>query len=789
MAMIFGLLVLVQALRSGASGRSDMVDVVAVLQDPVQLNGAWGIAIEGGLAYVASQFDDGVTVLDITDPTSPTLAGSIKDRTILDYASGIAIRGAHAFVGTQGYFVSISIADPSNMTIVSSVHDSFSRIYGIDQVVLDGNYAYVASQWGSALSVIDITDPSNLTLAGTLHVSSLFYGVRGIDIVGDRAYLCTNNGNIDFAVVDISDPSNPSLIGTLSAGELEQAARTVVVGSYAYVTGMQTDSLVVVGSNAYVSTRHGVVTVDISDPSSPTILGTGVQITDDPSDSDTDAYAKEIAIVGNHAYVACNSGFMHRGMAVVDISTPSNLREVSFFGENPKSFLEDAHGVKVDGNYAYVVGDEGSFTVIDISNPRDPQLVSTIFDMKMDGAEGLAVSGDYAYVAANSYDGFVAVHIADKANLAIDLFDGATDVAIAGNYAFVTAYSEDAVTAVDISNPNNLTVASHFKDSTLDGAENIVIVGNLAYVTAYSEDSLTILNIADPYNISLAGTIRDDRLEEARGLAVVGDYAYVACHDEDGFAAIHIADPSNLTIVGQGTQTSLRRPAVDGNHAFVTSEDHHSVTMIDISDPSNLTIVGNWQHPSLRDSRGIAIAGAYAYVTGYDSDSFLVFSIDTTTTTTVITNTMTTVTTVTSATATATETVTMTDAMTMSMTTTVTNPVTGILDASYALHKEASAFALLCLPKFEGALVPNVLYQPCAGSCSEQLAQLLSTTMLWRDDKQRTCCLKGVPKTRVDQLFRTQLFHDRKQYEERRSMSADYRAKAPVVDSRSPRCA
>ena len=33
----------------------------------------------------------------------------------------------------------------------------------------------------------------------------------------------------------------------------------------------------------------------------------------------------------------------------------------------------------------------------------------------------------------------------------------------------------------------------------------------------------------------------------------------------------------------------------------------------------------------------------------------------------------------------------------------------------------------------------------------------------------------------VDQLFRAQLFHDRKQYEERRRMSADERAKTPVV--------
>merc|ERR1712165_165393 len=39
---------------------------------------------------------------------------------------------------------------------------------------------------------------------------------------------------------------------------------------------------------------------------------------------------------------------------------------------------------------------------------------------------------------------------------------------------------------------------------------------------------------------------------------------------------------------------------------------------------------------------------------------------------------------------------------------------------------------------------------------------------------------------KVDQLFRAQLFHDRKQYEERRRMSPEERAKKPVVDYLNP---
>ncbi|CAE7202968.1 CKA1 [Symbiodinium microadriaticum] len=38
------------------------------------------------------QFDDGISVLNIADPTSPTLAGFIKDHTILDNCKGIVVR-------------------------------------------------------------------------------------------------------------------------------------------------------------------------------------------------------------------------------------------------------------------------------------------------------------------------------------------------------------------------------------------------------------------------------------------------------------------------------------------------------------------------------------------------------------------------------------------------------------------------------------------------------------------------------------------------------------------------
>ena len=125
-------------------------------------------------------------------------------------------------------------------------------------------------------------------------------------------------------VLDVTDPSQNNLFG---------------------VSGLSTPvGLEIMRNYAYVSMLHGVVTVDVSDLSNLTIFGS-VQISDDATDSSTLCCGRKIAFAGNHAYVACNTGVMHRGMAVIDISTPSNPNEVSFFGENPHSVFEDASGV------------------------------------------------------------------------------------------------------------------------------------------------------------------------------------------------------------------------------------------------------------------------------------------------------------------------------------------------------------------------------------------------------------------------------------------------------------
>ena len=117
------------------------------------LKNASTVNIAGGYAFVASKNrngangsgsnDDGtgnsLTILDVaTNPAQPAVLGSIRDPINLFGAYGVAVSGHYAFVAAQGCiggqpcpnpnvgdsFAVIDVADPSSPTLVATLKDS-----------------------------------------------------------------------------------------------------------------------------------------------------------------------------------------------------------------------------------------------------------------------------------------------------------------------------------------------------------------------------------------------------------------------------------------------------------------------------------------------------------------------------------------------------------------------------------------------------------------------------------------------------------------------------------------
>ena len=83
------------------------------------------------------------------------------------------------------------------------------------------------------------------------------------------------------------------------------------------------------------------------------------------------------------------------GLTIVDISDPSAIPiEIGYF--LPQRERVDVRGVDVSGSYAYVAAGYSGFSVVDISDPRNPREVG--HHETPHSARSVRVSGSYAYV-------------------------------------------------------------------------------------------------------------------------------------------------------------------------------------------------------------------------------------------------------------------------------------------------------------------------------------------------------------------------------------------------------
>jgi hypothetical protein len=262
------------------------------------LMNATTINIAGGYAYVVSKNrngpsgsksnDDGtgngLTILDIsTNPTQPLIVGSIRDPINLFGAYGVAVSGNYAYVAAQGCLtqqpcqnpnvgdslVVIDISSPSNPTIVATIKNSnlpapwagSGALKHPTAVAVSGNYAYVTASYTNRLTVIDISNPLSPTIVSSIQDANKLDFDVDVAVANGYAYVAdqgTATGRL--AVVDVHDPAQPQIRGVVGSagGLLNGGYRVRLRGNFAYVSG---------------ATSNAVAAVDISNPAAPRFLG------------------------------------------------------------------------------------------------------------------------------------------------------------------------------------------------------------------------------------------------------------------------------------------------------------------------------------------------------------------------------------------------------------------------------------------------------------------------------------------------------------------------------------
>jgi hypothetical protein len=274
---------------------------------------------------------------------------------------------------------------------------SRTDVPGAKEVVVgeDGDWVYLATTDGFA--TVDASDPSEPTVAarvsdvGPADGNGTLSAIYDVKYEADRLLVAGQGspaGTLGFALIDVSDPANPRQV---LFQELEFSVHNCLLdGGVAYLT---------TGPNS----GDTFTAYDVSDDEA-TELGSWRAV--DANEDWADAYpggpdAHDIWVQDGIAYPAC----WDAGVFVVDVSDPANPTYVTEFGGfEPAELAElstserQLQGLRPPGNAHYTATDESGnllglggeswaldgeggpmgIDLYDVSDPADPQLLSTI---------------------------------------------------------------------------------------------------------------------------------------------------------------------------------------------------------------------------------------------------------------------------------------------------------------------------------------------------------------------------------------------------------------------------
>ena len=308
--------------------------------------------------YVYVGYGYTMKIVDISDPMNPDSLGSLLATTII---RNIDLKNEWIFqIVSRGIDV-IDVSNPS-LPNLSGIYDFTGG--SLNTVVVDGNYAFIGcNQFGnspqSSVDVVDISNPSMPEVVFSLD-SICGNDINDMIVIDTLLYMATGS-SCGLIITNISDPMSMFIEGSYSNGE--GAMSLTIRENVAYIT----------------FNYFGLISIDITDPTSPTPLDTIL--------TGWNEDLEDVTIEGNYVYMARDSG-----LAIVDVSDPGNMFFVQPFDDN---FYYD---VIAENGYLYA-GAGDSLYVFNIStDPENPSLVGSC-ELVGGGQKNMKLRNDYLFIA------------------------------------------------------------------------------------------------------------------------------------------------------------------------------------------------------------------------------------------------------------------------------------------------------------------------------------------------------------------------------------------------------
>ncbi len=219
----------------------------------------------------------------------------------------------------------------------------------------------------------------------------------------------------------------------------------------------------------------------------------------------------DVFAVGDFAYLGNGTA-----MTILDISNPASPSLVGTYTA-PSTIRH----IYIDGNYAYVstASDTAELVIVNITTPSSPTVTATVNLVDTNDALGTFVVGGYAYVgrAVDTTSGtneFYIINVTTPASPvvqgSINLTGAVNNIKVSGNFAFLgTTVDTTELVVVNVTNKTAPSVGGNYNAVGTADVNDLGIDGTtlyLATVTNASGAEVFALNVTSPTAPSLLGT-------------------------------------------------------------------------------------------------------------------------------------------------------------------------------------------------------------------------------------------------------------------------------------------
>ena len=603
-------------------------------------------------AIVASIDDDGIQIINVTDPYIPKFADSLSENSsiLLDSPNYIDTftNGTHTYAIVTNYKYDeqpedsnsgiqiIDVTNPEILTAASYILDNSTTALkgarGVDTFsVVDSGinymYAIVASQEDNGFQIINVTDPYHPLPAGsgtddkdTYKKLDGAYGVKTFEIGTDTYAIIASRGVVSlnvlggFQIINMTDPLTPSPAGSGTDGK----------DGYKKLNGASDVDTFEIGTHMYAivaSPRDsGIQIINVTNPEIPTAASS---ITDNSTLALKDAYGVDIfTIDGNpYAVVANDVDGSDGGIQIINVTDPEIPTAAgNATGNSGYNGIERARGVdtfSVDGYKYAIVTSLTKDTVTIVRMTDSDSIVPSLRTNPVLNLDSRTLSFNFTETIDVSEINMSSISILDKNGAYITSLDDGSKIKSTDSYKFTITlagapYRSILAEAASGDNMLNINVTG---TAIPDFAENYAKLSNVTLTVVGSTDRTGLLIIP-------ASSITDNStlaLKDAYGVDIfyIGDnpYAVVASHvdgSDGGIQIINMTDPYYPKALANVTYTVEKPTALvdaigvatfdmDANkYAIVTSRnsttnslERGSIQIIDVTNPDAPVVKGN----------------------------------------------------------------------------------------------------------------------------------------------------------------------------------------------------